>query len=88
MQLKKYKILFPVFFFLFSLCSSMVTGEERCIVPTVTKNVSGIENMLELKLDPANPDEIEPGSSITIKVLDGCPPFNWGDPGNGYWWNS
>ena len=27
----------------------MVTGEERCIVPTVTKNVSGIENMLELK---------------------------------------
>ena len=39
-----------------------------------------------LKLDPTNPDEIEAGSSIVIKVLDGGGPFIWGDPGNGYSW--
>lgn len=87
MQLKKYEIIIPVFLLFYSFCASMVMGEQRCVVPTVTKNVEGIEDMLKLKLDPNNPDEINAGSSITIKVIDGLPPFNWGEPGNGYSWS-
>ena len=63
-------------------------GGQPCVVPTVTKNVAGIENILKLKLDPGNQEEIDAGSSITIKIIGGLPPFNWLQPGNGYSWSS
>ena len=29
---------------------------------------------------------IAPGSSTTVAVKGGCPPYTWGDPGHGYSW--
>jgi hypothetical protein len=86
MKQMKHQIFFTVFLLSLTHCVSAVMAEPRCIVPTVTKNVAGIENMLELKLDPSNPDEINPDQTITVKVIGGCPPFDWEDPGHGYSW--
>ena len=41
---------------------------------------------IPLEFDPNNPEVISRGGSITISVLDGCPPFIWKDPGEGYSW--
>ena len=42
---------------------------------------------IPLEFDPANSEEIDPGSSIEIAVLDGCTPFTWQVSGTGYTWN-
>jgi len=43
-----------------------------------------------LKYDPNNPDEITCGldNAVTIKIVNGIPPFTWADPGNSYIWES
>ena len=41
---------------------------------------------LNVTYDPQYPDTIKCGHDVTINVLDGCAPFTWGDPGNGYTW--
>ena len=38
--------------------------------------------------DASTPDEIDPGSGITVFVTGGCPPYTWDNPGNGYTWAS
>ena len=36
------------------------------------------------EFDPNNPQEITPGGSIQLAVLEGCPPFTWQVSGTGY----
>ena len=61
-------------------------------VPTLAGNADyskmncGCEPYIPLEFDSNNPENISPGGSITISVLDGCPPFIWKDPGEGYSW--
>lgn len=73
--------------------TSVDCEDESQPVPTLTGNAEYPENWycpcdpyIPLEFDPNNPEEINPGASITISVLDGCPPFLWDDPGNGYTW--
>jgi len=81
---KQYLLLFSVAITL-SL-ANIAAAQDKCIFSTIPGSVQGIEEWLALKLAPDNPEEIDPGGTIAIKVLDGRPPFSWGEPGNGYSW--
>lgn len=42
-----------------------------------------------LEFDDENtPDEIESGSGVSVYVTGGNSPYIWGNPGNGYSWDS
>lgn len=57
--------------------------QEGINVPTIP----GVYTPLpvpELQFDPSNPGEIDRGSSISINVIGGCPPYTWSVNGNGF----
>jgi len=66
--------------------TNIAAAQDKCIFSTIPGKVNGIEGWLALKFAPDNPEEINPGGTIEINVLDGRPPFSWGEPGNGYLW--
>ena len=70
--------------FVFFLSVSGATGQEGCIVPTIPKNVKGIESLLALQWDPDNPDEIDRGESKEVKVTGGSLPLEWSVSGTGF----
>lgn len=81
-KLMPWLLVLPLVFFL--NFGAALGQEEECIVPTIPKNVEGIENLLRLQWDPANPDEIQPDTSAEVKVTGGSLPLGWSVSGNGF----
>jgi hypothetical protein len=51
-----------------------VAGDNICLLP----------NYPELIYDPGNPKNIAPGTSVTIKIIGGVPPFFWSTGTSGF----
>ena len=66
-------LVLSIFFF---LNASGAMGLPEC-GPTVPGVVAGIESWLALQWDPNNPEEIAASTSVTIRVLNGSPPYTW-----------
>ena len=83
-NLRKATLCLLVLPFVLLLSSSPALGQEGCIVPTIPENVKGIEKLLALQWDPANPDEIQPNTSAKVMVTGGSPPLAWSVFGTGF----
>jgi len=71
--------------FVFFLNLSGAVGQERCIVPTIPKNVEGIAELLALRWASGHPPaEIQPGTDAEVTVVAGFPPLQWSVSGNGF----
>ena len=84
-----FRICFLILMLIFCLhlTSPMQAEEKDCngIKISTSPGDAGYENMEPLQFDPGNDDEIQCGTPITIAVIGGLPPLDWGVPaGSGY----
>jgi len=84
LNLRKVMLILLVLPFVFFLNLSGAMGQEGCIVPTIPKNVEGIETYLALQWNPTNPKTIDRNSEVTISVIGGFAPYSWSVSGNGF----
>jgi len=88
-MLKVRKLLIETFVFLFVIVINIniLRAEEQCYFMTVTKNVEYKDTWL-LQWDPANPEEINPSTSVNVKVIGGWKKFTWSVSGEDFWFDS
>jgi len=82
-KLKTTFLLLPIFFFIH--LSNISAAGDSCFqgFSTMPGSVQYDESWL-LECDPNNPEEIDPGESITISVKGGRPIYSWSVIGNGF----
>jgi len=96
------KMFFIIVMIVFNLCLCSLVFSKDCgdpdndskaQMPTAPGNTEypqgwhcTCDPYIPISFNPNNPKEIDPDTSIEIAILDGCPPFIWKNPGNGYSW--
>ena len=86
-NVKPFKIGLLVLTLAFCMHSSGATAQDGCFVPTVPKNVEGIENWVSKPNIYSSSETIAPDGSINLRVDTGghgCPAYTWSVSGKGY----
>lgn len=77
-------LIFGFAFIILTVARSTYSG-DRCIIPTVTSEVT--DPFPRLKWDQSNPDTVARNTCVIICVENGLPPFTWTVDGNGFYFD-